>query len=591
MTFKEGIRFNKRTPLYILISLSIIFGIYFLVKSLNTSHAGGLSYSLVGNIEAGGNSVNVYSCINSGSAKGDKVLAFQVNAINVVISNSSTDFSIVAKIDSSRPVPVSTTWTLSNDSAGQIDSISNFMITLKSNQSIKIGANSVGNTVLMSGAIDFNKLSSCEAGTNKNTPVSQSTAANVNPYCPSTPHGICHMALKDVPNAAPTYIAFLPPSRIVYLDSGSSFQVTPFTFNTKRIGIYDVNSFHNIEFKTTSSSFLGKDSLNNILIGSALVNNNGLNLFAPYISCTLSDKTKGLSDADIFNYQSKNITPNLMNYCIPDSSHKICGLDNPYQTTTGKILSLNSNKGLIYTLQNINGNWDIQDNAKYCAADSFTPKSLFDFGGASKYNNYLIDDMYEDSKGNIFMVMDKYIFQLNPSYIKDMLSRMPLSQVVASDTYRYTTNGVSDPITFGGLNPSLFSSDIQYLTENPKNHKIYFTTIDGELGVIDPVSKSLSYIPVTPSKNNPNGPAKSYGIVSDSDGNIWFTIFNYDEIAELNYATGKITYISVDFNGKQNNGQSSGYNDISMPFDIIIGPDGNPWFSEYRGNRIGEYLP
>lgn len=83
-----------------------------------------------------------------------------------------------------------------------------------------------------------------------------------------------------------------------------------------------------------------------------------------------------------------------------------------------------------------------------------------------------------------------------------------------------------------------------------------------------------------------------YSIVSGPDGNFWFVGLRYNKIGKITPA-GVITEFSVqapksateEANGSQSLAKES------SPIDITSGPDGNLWFTEYRGNQIGKISP
>ena len=68
--------------------------------------------------------------------------------------------------------------------------------------------------------------------------------------------------------------------------------------------------------------------------------------------------------------------------------------------------------------------------------------------------------------------------------------------------------------------------------------------------------------------------AQPFGIAAGADGNLWFTEFTGNRIGRIT-PSGVITEFS--------NGISAG----SRPLSIALGPDGNLWFTEQVGNRIG----
>jgi hypothetical protein len=68
------------------------------------------------------------------------------------------------------------------------------------------------------------------------------------------------------------------------------------------------------------------------------------------------------------------------------------------------------------------------------------------------------------------------------------------------------------------------------------------------------------------------------GIAAGPDGNLWFTEFYGDRIGRITPA-GVVTEFST------------GVSTNSHPDGIAAGPDGNLWFTEFDGNRIGRITP
>src|SRR5450631_3218903 len=71
--------------------------------------------------------------------------------------------------------------------------------------------------------------------------------------------------------------------------------------------------------------------------------------------------------------------------------------------------------------------------------------------------------------------------------------------------------------------------------------------------------------------------AEPFGITAGPDGNLWFTELIGDKI-------GRITPLGV---VTEFPGVTAG----SVPRRITAGPDGNLWFTENTGNRIGRITP
>jgi streptogramin lyase len=76
----------------------------------------------------------------------------------------------------------------------------------------------------------------------------------------------------------------------------------------------------------------------------------------------------------------------------------------------------------------------------------------------------------------------------------------------------------------------------------------------------------------------PTATSQPFGIAAGPDGNLWFTEFGGNQIGMINPTTGAITQYPLPTAGSQ-------------PFGITAGPDGNLWFTESRGNQIGMINP
>ena len=67
------------------------------------------------------------------------------------------------------------------------------------------------------------------------------------------------------------------------------------------------------------------------------------------------------------------------------------------------------------------------------------------------------------------------------------------------------------------------------------------------------------------------------GIASGADGNIWFTEYAGNRIGRITPG-GTITEFAIP-------------SPNSQPIGIAAGPDGNLWFTEQAGNKIGRISP
>ena len=68
------------------------------------------------------------------------------------------------------------------------------------------------------------------------------------------------------------------------------------------------------------------------------------------------------------------------------------------------------------------------------------------------------------------------------------------------------------------------------------------------------------------------------GITAGPDGNLWFTEFNGGRVGRITPA-GVVTEFSA------------GITPGSSPNGITAGPDGNLWFTEFNGGRVGRITP
>jgi uncharacterized repeat protein (TIGR01451 family) len=66
-------------------------------------------------------------------------------------------------------------------------------------------------------------------------------------------------------------------------------------------------------------------------------------------------------------------------------------------------------------------------------------------------------------------------------------------------------------------------------------------------------------------------------VLSGPDGDLWFTELGGNKIGQINATTGAITEFAVPTAG-------------SLPTGIVTGVDGNVWFTELFGNQIGQVV-
>ena len=115
---------------------------------------------------------------------------------------------------------------------------------------------------------------------------------------------------------------------------------------------------------------------------------------------------------------------------------------------------------------------------------------------------------------------------------------------------------------------------------------------DGNLWMTDVSSNStvgMGYSAIA--RMRPNGEVKRYAasgydITTGSDGNLWYTRPKENKIGRLT-PTGVVT----EFSGLAASSCAQSQENSSWPSEITAGPDGNLWFSETRGCRIGRITP
>jgi len=76
----------------------------------------------------------------------------------------------------------------------------------------------------------------------------------------------------------------------------------------------------------------------------------------------------------------------------------------------------------------------------------------------------------------------------------------------------------------------------------------------------------------------PTAGSQPWGLVVDAQGNVWFAETAGNKIGKLDPATGKITEYDIP-------------TPDSQPWAVAIGDDGSVWFTERSGNKIGRLAP
>jgi streptogramin lyase len=93
-----------------------------------------------------------------------------------------------------------------------------------------------------------------------------------------------------------------------------------------------------------------------------------------------------------------------------------------------------------------------------------------------------------------------------------------------------------------------------------------------QIGMINPTTHAIAEFPTLTANSAP------VGITAGPDGNLWFTESAANNIGEINPTTHTVTEFALPTAGSQ-------------PSAITVGPDGNIWFTEIGANQIGEINP
>jgi virginiamycin B lyase len=119
--------------------------------------------------------------------------------------------------------------------------------------------------------------------------------------------------------------------------------------------------------------------------------------------------------------------------------------------------------------------------------------------------------------------------------------------------------------------PTINSDPIDIATGS--DGALWFTEFEAdELGRIDPTTHAITEFPFGGVLNTP------VGIAAGPDGNLWFTSEFDDRIGLINPTTHFSLAINIP-------------TPMSDPFAIVAGPDGALWFTEYSGDKIGRVVP
>jgi virginiamycin B lyase len=112
------------------------------------------------------------------------------------------------------------------------------------------------------------------------------------------------------------------------------------------------------------------------------------------------------------------------------------------------------------------------------------------------------------------------------------------------------------------------------------DNNMWFVSTGNKIGKISPSTGEITkyIVPGYGGNTLPKLLDVIHSITVGPNGNLWFTEFNGNKIGKISPVTGNINEY----------GLSSGR---SMPNVIVAGPDGNMWFTAYYGNAISNISP
>lgn len=121
------------------------------------------------------------------------------------------------------------------------------------------------------------------------------------------------------------------------------------------------------------------------------------------------------------------------------------------------------------------------------------------------------------------------------------------------------------------------------------DRNIWFTSLNSwEIGKIDRVSGQITMYNPQASADPPGTRKEPFVIVQGPDGHVWYTLREGNRIGRINPATGTVTTFAVPTVVPCTHAPGSC---SSKPSGITVGPDGNLWFTELHGNKIGRITP
>lgn len=128
-----------------------------------------------------------------------------------------------------------------------------------------------------------------------------------------------------------------------------------------------------------------------------------------------------------------------------------------------------------------------------------------------------------------------------------------------------------------------------YTTAVGPDGSVWFTEQEASyIGRFNPTTQQFTSYPLGGDSKGTSSSAGPQAVALDRKGNVWFTEVNTGRIGRLDPQTGKLQGWDVP---SLPGGSASNHPGLTIPFDLVLAPDGGVWFSEVAGGAIGRLDP
>ncbi|MBF0567445.1 MAG: Ig-like domain repeat protein [Nitrospirae bacterium] len=287
----------------------------------------------------------------------------------------------------------------------------------------------------------------------------------------------------------------------------------------------------------------------------------------------------------VANYASNNVS--VINTSTNSVTATITVGTNPYGiavTPDGtKVYVSNSNDGTVSVINTSNnavtGPITVGTSPIGIIVTPDGSKAYVANAGAGSSTVSVINTSSDTVTGTITVGSQPYGVAVTPDGAKVYVTNYGSNNVSVIKT---SNSFVSGPITVG--------SGPRGVAVTPNGQRVYVANWNGTVSAIDTTTNTVidtipagngpvalgNFIGTIPTINEytiPTGGSNPHAITSGPDGNLWFTEFNGNKIGKIT-TSGVITEYAITTVGSQ-------------PVDITSGSDSNLWFAESNGNKIG----